>query len=430
MTGVPGFTNSKKAEKVGESHFDPSSTLTAVPNGTFTVIPHRAIWGNESAQACFDEAVDALKPSLFPTERPPEGCTVKPTSAPDVSLIGLPNSFFDAKASYEENVDKLRRTGIPRFEKLSPKERAYETQFAESVTADPALYIEGVELLARNERLNTSIYEVDAAKRLFPPYGDGCKPASSDEREIRAESNHALHPTATALERLAFLKKLDALAQLEDGDPQKRVFVTGGGCAVGKGSLTDVVKRLQGKMSFGAVWDAAGEGDAKESAWILDACMSRGIEVVFGFAANDPRKTFRAVLERGLIGGRIVDVVTFAKSYVNGTAEMDAFLRSDAFQSAKRLGKATAVGVHVGDFNVASLRDNTLAPYPDLKLLGNDGFINGGDIPPSLGMAEIIESSLFELKQFVAERKTVDNDLLHVVNGALGLALKFRSEIP
>jgi hypothetical protein len=177
------------------------------------------------------------------------------------------------------------------------------------------------------------------------------------------------------------------------------------------------------------VWDAAGEGDAKENQWVLAACKERGIKTVFGFAANDATQKYKDVLERGAMSGRIVDVVTFANSYVEGTKQMNAFLQSPEYQEAAKAGMVNAVGVFTGRFDVASLKNPELPAYPDLKTLGNDGLIKAGDLPPTPDVATIIETSIAELNRFVAAKKEAGQNTDMVVGAALGLALKFQSEI-
>src|SRR5262249_18706967 len=162
----------------------------------------------------------------------------------------------------------------------------------------------------------------------------------------------------------------------------------------GKGTLTNIVKQQMGDIPFGAVWDAAGEGDAKENAWILQACQARGIKTVFGFAANDPTKTYEAVLSRGANAGRIVDVATVANSYVEGTKNMAAFLSSKEFQEAQKAGTAAAVGVYTGRFDPASAKDPKIPVYPDMHVLGKDGMITSADLPAVPDKSTIIEASV------------------------------------
>lgn len=353
-----------------------------------------------------------------------QGPAVK-TTGPQEALIGLSSHYLDPTLSYPDALAQLQAKGIPRFSKLSSTERAHETAFADDVHANVHLFVEGAELLARRDDLDTSIYEVDAMKRLYGAYGQGSEPANTQERLVRAESNHALHPTSVAVARLAFLKKLDELQALPETDPKRRVFVTNGGCAAGKGTLTDIVKRQLGELPFGAVWDAAGEGDALENSWVLEACLHRGLKVVFGFADNDPTRTYADVLVRGAGSGRIVDVLTFTNSYVEGTKNMRAFMTSPAYQQAEASGMAQAFGVFTGRFDVAALEDKSLPEYPDMRTLGKDGLITAADLPRDLDSEVVVKAAIDRLQGYVTEQRAAGKDVDFVVNAALTASLKF-----
>src|SRR5207237_503182 len=187
-------------------------------------------------------------------------------------------------------------------------------------------------------------FEVDGAKKLYAAYGAERGPKTPEELDVRATANHALHPSAVAVARCAFLQALDELAKLPPEDPRRAVFVTNGGCAAGKGSLTEIVKGSSGgKFNFGAVWDAAGEGDAQENGWILAAARARGLKVTYGFVESDPLLTYNGVLERAQGTGRIVDPVTFARSYVKGQENMREFLDSPEYKAAVARGEVDAV---------------------------------------------------------------------------------------
>ena len=386
--------------------------------------------GESPARTHFDRLVHDLLPAATDTTRAPAGTSTKPIRGAGVSLIGLPNSFFDPKASYADNLARLKQQGVPRFEMLTSTERAYETAFADAVQADPEHFVAGAELLAHDERLAADVFEVDAMKRLSPGYGTGKKPADATEFGVRAESNHALHPTAVAVARLAFLKKLDALMTLPDSDPKKAVFVTSGGVAAGKGELAGIVKRQLSDIPFGVVWDAAGEGDALENSWVLAASRSRGIKTVFGFADNDAKEKYRDVLERGAISGRVPDVMTYAKSYVEGAKNMRAFLESPEYVAAHQAGDATAIGVYAGRFDKASIEDHSLPAFPDSKVLGDNGLIGPADVPDEPDTATVLEASLGQLERYLAEMKQAGESFEVLVGASLGLARKFEAEIP
>lgn len=395
--------------------------VTRVPKGK------RGDWlSTPSLKAQLRTALEKWAPS-----RPVEltgvaaGASTKASSARDASLIGLANGFFDPKASYEENLAAFKAQGVPRFELLSPAERAHETAFAAEVEADIEHYVQGADILSVDTTLKTCLFEVDAMKRLYDMWGAGSSPAGAGERQVRAEANHALHPAAVAVARLAFLKRLDELAALPEGDPKRNVFVTAGGCAAGKGNLSETLRRQHGEFPFGAVWDAAGEGDALENAWVLEACEARGLKSVYGFAANDPKTQYQVVLERGLDNGRTVDVMTFTNSYVEGTKNMKAFLESPAYLAAHEKGTASALGLYMGRFDPAARTDKSIAEYPDLELLGQSGRITAADVPETPPAEVVLEEALVDLEQLLSARQKAGLDTSQVLLAALLNAEKF-----
>lgn len=356
---------------------------------------------------------------------PPAGAKVHQAQLGAAALISPATGQLDPRASAAENLARLKKEGIPRFPGLSAAERAHETAFASEVEADPKHFIEGAMILARNDKLDTSIFEVDAMKRLYGPYGQGPKPENADERALRGTMNHALHPTAVTVARLAFLAKLDELGALPEGDPKRQVFVTNGGCAAGKGSLTDVVKQQRGDIPFGAVWDAAGEGDALENAWILEACQSRGLKTVFGFVENNPMIKYQDVIARGDLTGRIVDVATFTNSYVEGAKNMRAFLESPAYRNAQAQGMTETFGVYTGRFDPASLTDPSKPQYPDLHLLGNDGIIGAADVPRPASKTEVLAECIATTEKALAQKRAKGEPTDTLLQGALQSAQKF-----
>ncbi|MBX7098545.1 MAG: hypothetical protein K1X89_12610 [Myxococcaceae bacterium] len=356
---------------------------------------------------------------------PPAGANIHRAKLGTSALISPATSQLDPRASAADNIAKLKAEGIPRFPGLSAAERAHETAFASEVEADPQHFIEGAMILARNDKLDTSIFEVDAMKRQYGPYGQGAKPENADERALRGTMNHALHPTAVTVARLAFLAKLDELGKLPEGDPKRQVFVTNGGCAAGKGSLTDVVKQQLGDIPFGAVWDAAGEGDALENAWILEACQARGLKTVFGFVENNPMIKYQDVIARGDLTGRIVDVATFTNSYVEGAKNMRAFLESPAYLKAQADGTTRTFGVYTGRFDQASLDDSTKPPYPDLHLLGDGGVISAKDVPRPPSKTAVLAECIATTERALTDKRTKGEPTDVLLQGALQSAQKF-----
>ena len=275
------------------------------------------------------------------------------------------------------------------------------------------------------------IFEVDAMKRMLPDYGSGSKPANDAERAYRLEMNHALHPTAVAIARMAFTERLDQLQKLPDGHPLKQVFVTSGGCAAGKGDLTGIVKDAMGdKATFGAVWDAAGEGDALENAWVLKAAQARGIKAVFGYAEADPTTRYQSVLERAGGSGRVVDVMTFINSYVDGATEMKRFMDSPEYKQAVADKQASAFGIAPGEFNRASLSDKSQKAYPDVKPLNDSGNFEAKHVGAPADRQKALEASLKILEDYVASERTKGKDPTAVAKGALENAIKFLDKEP
>jgi hypothetical protein len=140
-----------------------------------------------------------------------------------------------------------------------------------------------------------------------------------------------VHQTANAIAKRAFIKKLDELAKLPDGDPQKSVLVTNGGVASGKGyCLGNVEETKKITQQVGAVWDSAGEQNGTESPWVLEEAKKRGLKSVFVFVDSDPRETWenpkRGVIERAKKTGRMVDARVFADSYVIGARNFKAMM--------------------------------------------------------------------------------------------------------
>ena len=367
-------------------------------------------------------AIAKLIPQPFePLIGPPAGTPIKATG----SLIGPGADVVDPRASYEQNVAALKAAGVPRFPLRTPVERRHETAFANDVERDVEHFVAGVELMAKDEELGTMVYEPDGVKRLYAPYGTGGVPSSDAERKVRAEANHALHPAATVVARLAFLKRLDELQQLPEGDPKRTVFATSGGCAAGKGDMDEAVKLQFGGFPFGAMWDSAGESDGLDNAWVLEAAQARGLKVVFAFAANDAEGNYQQVLNRGIRTGRFVDVVTFANSYVEGTKNMRAFLASPAYQKAAAAGTATTLAMHMGWYDRRAETDASLPHYPNAKVLGDRGVVSAADLPATPDTASLVAAAVSTLESAVEQARSSGGDVGGLLLGALGNAEKF-----
>lgn len=358
---------------------------------------------------------------------PPPGSPVTAPAARSTPLIGLHADHFEPGEKRRSLLEQVGRDGVPRQPKLSAGERAAETAFAEWIEENPERAADAALLLAGAlGSAEQPVFEVDAVKRLVPEYGGGGKASSPAEYRFRLEHNHALHPAAVLLARLAFIERLDELADLPAGDPLKRVFVTNGGCAAGKGSLTDIVKNALGdKAVFGAVWDAAGEGDALENDWILRAATERGIDVVFGYAQADPVTRYEGVLIRGEDTGRVVDVMTFVNSYADGARVFRDFLASEGYRRAVAEGRAMAFGIDPGEFDLASLEDKSKPAFPNLRDLNPRGTLTPEDLAPPPDTLTALEASLGILEAYVAKARGDGKDPLPIARAALENAIKF-----
>jgi hypothetical protein len=158
--------------------------------------------------------------------------------------------------------------------------------------------------------------------------------ATPETQAWRAKNNVLLHQGANAVAKKAFLKTLDDLAKLPDGDPRKSVLVTSGGVGSGKGYALkkgpDQAKAL--KANAGAVWDAAGEQNATENTWVLEEAKKRGIKSTFMFLDAPPERQWAdpkmGVVQRAADPegeGRMVDARLFADSYSLGPKNFKAF---------------------------------------------------------------------------------------------------------
>src|SRR5262249_17451605 len=135
----------------------------------------------------------------------------------------------------------------------------------------------------------------------------------------RATLNLALHQTANAIAKRAFVQHLNTL---KEGD---EILVTVGGCGAGKGyALGNVPEALAMKDRSKAVWDSAGDQNATENPWIQSEAEARGLKVNYIYVHADPYSQW-AHPERGVVkraadpkDGRMVDAYVFADSYAIG----------------------------------------------------------------------------------------------------------------
>ena len=120
---------------------------------------------------------------------------------------------------------------IPRLPNLTADEREVEGRFASAFEEDPmALVDEYLDRLAQGKIGDApNVFSTDDAKLLSPDYNPSGSDA--DKKDAMGRYNVVVHQTANAIAKKAFLKKLDELAALPEGDPKRSVLMTNGGVA-------------------------------------------------------------------------------------------------------------------------------------------------------------------------------------------------------
>ena len=222
---------------------------------------------------------------------------------------------------------------IPRLPNLTADERDAEARFADAFEDKPdALVDEYVRRLNSKdpaERVGDApnVFSTDDAKLLSPDYNPDSDPAA--KLDAKGRYNVVVHQTANAIAKRAFLRKLDELAALPEGDPRRSVLVTAGGVAAGKGyALGNVEETKALAGAVGAVWDSAGEQNGTENPWVLEEAKKRGLKATFVFVDSNPKETWenpkRGVIERARKQGRMVDARVFADSYAIGARNFAA----------------------------------------------------------------------------------------------------------
>ncbi len=216
---------------------------------------------------------------------------------------------------------------IPRMPNLTADERAVENTFATAFEQDAEGmaddYYEAVTTREVNPKkpLDHKTFNTDDAKELSGDYA-----ASLDNK---ARYNLAVHQTANAVAKKAFVKRLDEMAEAGGGE----VLITMGGVAAGKGFATgqefnDIADR------FGAVWDSAGEQNGTEMPWLQSEFDKRGIKGTYVFVHTDPLNAkfsgWNAALKRAKEKGRTVDARLFAESYAIGSGNFERFAASNS----------------------------------------------------------------------------------------------------
>ena len=298
----------------------------------------RAISALDEKIFCATGEGGGVDPSCSPGKQgssggPGDSIAAEPKTAPP------PGHHYDPDVEHKKDgITLAARVGVPadslppppkigRLPNLTDYERQVETNFIQAYEADP----DGVASSFRSIVTKTTkpgdppTFGTDDAKVLTDAWDAPDMPLETRSQN-RATLNVALHQTANAIAKRAFVQHLDTL------QPGDEVMVTVGGCGAGKGfALKNVPDALEMKKRSKVVWDSAGDQNATENPWILEEAQKRGLKVNYVYVHADPRTQW-AHPERGVVkragdpnDGRMVDAKVFADSYAIGAENHQAF---------------------------------------------------------------------------------------------------------
>ncbi len=299
---------------VSEWHFDPGQSRD--DSGRWTSGAGSGVPGDMDEPEEVRQITTSLKQEK--TAPPRSGKVFDPDVTEDADGDGITDAARVGIPAMEAPPPP-RDYSIPRMPNLTEDERSVEESFARVFESDPAGMVGKYEaMLAGQEKTDKKItFGTDDVKALHEAWADP---------ENRARYNVALHQTANAIAKRAFLNRLD---QLKSGD---KVLVTSGGCGAGKGyALKNVDEAKSLSSQVGAIWDSAGDQNATENAWIMKESEARGLRPVFAYVHTDPFDAW-ASEKKGVVfransptDGRMVDADVFADSYVIGAKNFAAF---------------------------------------------------------------------------------------------------------
>lgn len=280
-------------------------------------------------KSLFDTKGNPDQMDLFGGDGIPDELTYKPTFDPHVDAD--PN---------RDGVTDAARVGVPAFEVPPPPKKITripgltgvakkaEDSFVTAFEKDPErLTDDAIVLFTAHANGKAATFETDACKKLSMYWHSAALEQDIETRaKNRATLNTALHQTANAICKRAFVKHLDTLPEGSE------ILVTVGGCGAGKGyALKNVPQALEMKERAAVVWDSAGDQNATENPWILQEARKRKLKVNYVFVAADPKVQWadpgRGVVKRAQDpnDGRMVDAMVFADSYAIGAKNHHAF---------------------------------------------------------------------------------------------------------
>jgi len=243
--GMPGMRPPNQDGIPG--HRPPSGQ--SMPGNRNAVPPQQAQPAGQNPQekpipgepAPLKQAVEQLGAQQQPTTPPPPGRLYSPNPAfGEAARVGVPGN----------KTPPLPPLEYFRLPNLNPEERAVEKGFMDQYQSDPDGQADAmIQAMAKGMGDGPNIFATDEAKGLVkewkgtkvPEMGPDGKQAvdkdgnpkwdlSPETKEYRSKYNTALHQTANALAKRAFLKYLDTV--VANGPPEKRnILVTAGGVA-------------------------------------------------------------------------------------------------------------------------------------------------------------------------------------------------------
>jgi hypothetical protein len=305
------------------------------------------------------KAVPDLGADKQPKTSPPPGLVYNPDPAHGkAARVGVPGHAVPPPPSMEEH----------QLPNLTPEERAVEKQFAKMFEADPdGVADRMIDAMAKGMGDGPNIFATDEAKGLFEQWRgskvtgpDGKSDLSPETKAFRSKYNTALHQTANAIAKRAFVRYLDNVV-MKLPIEQRQVLATAGGVAAGKGYAIANVSEVNAiSKKAAATWDSAGEQNSTELPWLAEECRKRGINLTAVYVHANPHETWenpqRGVVERAGKKGRMVDARAFADSYTHGARNFAAF--------HEQYGKDPFVHI--------AILDNTAAVPSELKEIPSD----------------------------------------------------------
>jgi len=226
--------------------------------------------------------------------------SAKPVVASASSKVGVPASSVPTK--------------VPRIANLPKELAAAQERFATKYESNPQGAYDEYYKAAMTHPTEPAVFNADNAKAMSEDY------RNTGSLESRAQYNVAVHATADAIAKGAFLKRLDEIAKMPVD--QRNILVTSGGVGAGKSSGLPFIPKSVG---FNAVWDSTGELNSTENEWVQKEAEKRGIDVTHLFVHADPLTVWPRVIERGIKTGRMVDATLFAESYNDGAHNFASF---------------------------------------------------------------------------------------------------------